>query len=476
MRYIYSLVFIALAASVFGQDNKWSLQECIDYAMKNNIAIKTSELQTQISEYSKTQAKLDLLPSLNASGTHGYNWGQTIDPFTNQFATRRVRTNSVGISSQVTLFGGFQKLNQIKKSEYDYKAAKASADQQKNDVALSIANFYVNVLFAQDLLEIAENQLEISQLQKDRIKKLVEVGQLPKSNLLDAESQLALDEATMVQRENDLALAYLSLYQVLQLQPDMKIEVEEPELLEVSSSFLSQNPLEIYKTAVENLPQIKASEFQVKSAEKSLDIAQGAALPSITARTSYGSGYSGNNRVLRSDADPTLAIDTIGIVANSMEEVVAPRIEFQDSDFRTKNFSDQLNDNINYSVSFSLVIPLFNGYGARTAVKQQRLNAQISNYQLQQTKNTLLQDIERAYADAKASLKSYEAAKKSKDAAEEAFKYADIRYTQNLINQVEFSNAKVRLSNALLELSRSKFDFIFKVKVLEFYKGEQISF
>ncbi len=476
MRIFFAISLVFISSALWSQDQKWSLEECINYAMENNIAIKTSELQTQISEYGKKQAKLNLLPTLNASGTHGYNWGQTIDPFTNQFATRRVRTNSIGLQSQVTIFSGFQRVNQIKQANYEYYASLSDAEKQKNDVALNIANAYVTVLFAKDLLQIAKNQQEISELQKDRIAKLVDVGQLPKSDLLDAESQLAADEASLVQRQNDLDLAYLSLYQILQLDPSNAIEIEQPEMLDVSSSFLSESPFSIYQSASKELPQIQASEFRVKSAETGLAIARGATLPRLTASGSVGSGYSGNNRVLQDDATPSLSIDTIGFTADNGTGVVAPRFTFEDEDFVTKNFQDQLEDNRNQSLNFSLIIPIFNGWSSRTAVKQQKLNTQIAKYQLQQTKNTLRQEIERAYADARASLKSFEAAKKSAEAAEEAFKYSNIRYTQNLINQVEFSNAKVRPSNAQLELSRSKYDFVFKVKVLDFYKGQNVSF
>lgn len=453
----------------------WSLKQCVEYAMENNLSIKQSDLRAQIAHHNQTQAKLNLLPTLNGSATHGYNWGQTIDPFTNQFATTRVRTNSLGVQSQLTLFNGFQRINQIKKSNYDFMASVADADRVKNDVALNIANAYVSVLFAQDLLEIAENQLEISRLQRERVSQLVITGNLPKSNRLDAEAQEALDEATLVQRENDLQLAYLSLYQILQLDPSQSILVEEPEMLEVSSSFLTEKPSGIYEMAVEDLPQIKAAKYRVKSAEKNLDIAQGGTLPRLTASGSYGSGYSGNNRILRDGAVPDDSSQvSLGFVQG--QEIVLSQPQFGDEDFKTKEFGDQLTDNLNQSLSFSLVVPLFNGYSSRTAVKQAKLNAAISNYDLQLAKNTLKQDIQRAYADAKAALKSFEAAKKSKAAAEEAFKYADIRYTQNLINQVEYSDAKVRLANAQLEQSRSKYDFIFKVKVLEFYKGQNISF
>ncbi len=474
MRILLVAAAFLLSFGAFAQE-KWSLEKCINYAMENNISIKQSELQAEIAGYSKQQAKLDLLPSLNGSGTHGYNWGQTIDPFTNQFATRRVRTNSVGFQSQVTLFNGFSLVNRVKQANYDFMASRADAEQMKNDVALNIANAYVSVLFAEDLLEIAQNQEEISQLQRDRVKQLVDAGQLPKSNLLDAESQLALDEASTVQRQNDLDLAYLSLEQILQLEPGKKILVEEPGQLEVNQSFLSNKPASIYENALERLPQVAASEYRVKSAERGLAISRAQLMPRLTASGSYGSGYSGNNRILREGATPNISFDSTGFTSGG-EAVFEPNISFEDEDFRTKSFVDQLDDNRNQSLNFSLVIPIFNGWSARTSVKQAKLQTAINNYQLQQTKNTLRQDIQRAYADARASYKSYEAAKKSSAAAEEAFKYADIRYTQNLINQVEFSNAKVRLANAQLEQSRAKYDYVFKVKVLDFYKGEAIAF
>ena len=467
------LVFVVLlfqSQMFFGQE-KWSLQKCISYAKENSIEAKQAYINVEQSKLANTQSKLNMLPSLNFQGSHGYNWGQAIDPFTNQFATKQVRTNSLGISSSITLFNGFQNVNSAKSAKYSYLASVEDSKRSINNLSLNVANTYLQVLFGKEFVTIAKNQVEMSQIQRDRIAKQVEVGQLAKSNLLDAESQLARDESALVSRENDLSLALLNLKQLMQLDASENVDIVELDLNTVKVNMLQDKASTIYEIASETMPEIKSAEYRLESAKMSRNVANGSRSPRLTLTGSYGTGYSGNNR--QPIGDPTIVPQEFGYTASG-ETVFVPNVEYNEG-FQTKSFENQVKDNLNQSLTLSLTIPLFNGYSSTTNYKREKLNYELSQLSLKQEKNTLRQTIQTSYNDALAAYRQYLASEKALNAQQESFTYTQLRYEQNISNQVEFSNAKLLLANSAAELSRSKYDFIFKVKVLEFYKGNELS-
>jgi len=455
---------------IFGQE-KWSLEQCISYAKENSIEAKQAFINVEQSKIANTQSKLNMLPSLNFQGSHGYNWGQAIDPFTNQFASKQVRTNSLGISSSLTVFNGFQNVNSAKRAKYNYLASVEDSKRSINNLSLNVANTYLQVLFGRELVIIATNQVEISAIQRDRIAKQYAVGQLPKSNLLDAEAQLARDESSLISRENDLRLATLNLKQLMQLDSDKEVDIEELDLSDLKVVMLQDKASAIYEIAEENMPEIKSAEYNLESAKMSRRVAMGAFSPRLTLTGSYGTGYSGNN--LQAVGSPTIIPQEFGYTSSG-ETVFIPNAIYEDG-YQTKSFERQVKDNLNQTLSLSLTIPLFNGYSSSTNYKRERLNYELSELNLRKEKNTLRQTIQTSYNDALSAYRQFVASEKALNAQQEAFTYTELRYEQNVSNQVEFSNAKLLLANSAAELSRSKYDFIFKVKVLEFYKGNELS-
>lgn len=470
------LIIITLAllpVTTFGQD-VWSLERCIKYALDNNIQIKQSELQVDLAERLKLQQKAEFLPSVNAQASNTYNFGQTIDPFTNQFANNQVRSSQLFMSGSLTLFNGFQNWNSAAQSHYDYLATIKDTEKMRNDVSLNIATAYLQILFGKELVKNAENQLEISKLQKDRIGKLVNAGQLSESNRFDIEAQFARDELQLVNAENSLNLFYLQLYQYLQLDINTEIEVETPGNINVDGALLATNADDVYKTAVTLMPEVKAQELRLKSADKAQNSAYGAMSPRLTLNASYGSGYSGNNKV--PVGSPTVSFVPVPFVDAQGNPVQFFTQSVSYPDFEPKSFNDQLKDNLNQSLSFTLTIPLFNGLATNTGIKRARINNMNQKLQFDAIRNSLQQTVQRAYNDALAAFKQYQAAEKLVIAQKESFKYADIKYQQNLINLVEYTDAKIKLSNAENDFIRAKYDYIFKTKVIDFYQGKNLSF
>lgn len=467
------IIGLALALSGFMAQAQevWSLSKCIEHAIENNIQVKQNMLSAELAKANYDQSIADMAPSLNAGASHGYNWGQRIDPFTNQFATNRVRSNNLGLSSSVTLFNGLQMQNTLKKNNLDLMASRYDVETMQNDIALNVATAYLQVLFSEELLAVAQNQLLITTNQLDRTKKLVDAGVLPEGNLFDIQAQLAGDELQVSNAENTRDLAYLSLRQLMNLSGTRTLTIEKPEIEVPADALAEVNPNQVYETALGNQPQIKSAETTVLSADKSLSIAKGTASPSITVTGSIGTGYSGLSRQVT--GYDIVTPSPTGITANgdsvyNFSDAIIPT-------FETTPFGEQLDQNLNENLTFNLNIPIFNGWQSRTAIARAKINQQSAQLALEASKLQLEQTIQQSHADAKAALKQYFASTKALEALEKSFEYAQKRFEVGLLNPTDFNETKTRLANAESEAVRAKYDYVFKLKVLDFYQGKPLT-
>jgi len=464
-------IFVLSSAAFSQQPSKtWTLKQCIDYALENNIRIKQNKLNIQLAEESLLQSKAAALPNLNGNAFHNYNFGRTIDPFTNEFATERVLSNSFSFSSNVTLFNGFQTVNTIKQSRLDFLASKYDVDKTSNDISLAIANNYLQILFSEELVGIARNQLGIIKQQLNRTKILVEAGSLAKGSLLDIEAQAAMDELQLVNAENQLELSYLSLIQLLDLDSINDFEIAKPDIDIPNESILNGTPGQIYLAALSVQPQIKSAEYRVESSIKGLSVAKGGKSPRLTVGGSFGTGYSD----ARKSITDTLSAFVVPIgYTQSGEDVLAP---FYDFNFETTPFNQQIDDNINQSFGFNLTIPIFNGLQTKTSIGRAKIAVKNAQYELQLQKNQLNKDIRQAYADARAALKKHQATAKTVSALQEAFNYTEQRFDIGMVTSVEYNDAKNKLMKAKSDLLQAKYDYVFKTKMLNFYQGKSLAF
>ena len=464
------LILILSSATFSQQSSKtWTLRQCIDYALENNIQIKQNELNTQLAEQTLLQSKATMLPNLNANAFHNYNFGRTIDPFTNEFASERVLSSSFSISSNVTLFNGFQTVNTIRQSRLDFLASKYDVDKTRNDISLAIANNYLQILFSEELVGIARNQLGIIKQQLNRTKKLVEAGSLAKGSLLDIEAQTALDELQLVNAENQLELSYLSLIQLLDLDSVNNFEIAKPDIDIPDESILIGTPGQIYGAALSIQPQIKSAEYRVESSLRGLSVARGGRSPRLSVGGSYGSGYSDARKSITTTS---IDVATIGYT-QSGEDVFA---FFNKYEYETTPFNKQIDDNINQSFGFNLSIPIFNGLQTKTSISRSVIAVKNAQYELQLQKNRLNKDIRQAYADAKAALKKFHATAKTVSALQEAFNYTGQKFDVGMVTSVEYNDAKNKLAKAKSDLLQAKYDYVFKTKVLNFYQGKSLAF
>jgi outer membrane protein len=434
--------FLFLSSSDSIAQDEWTLDRCISYALENNIQIKQSALQQESARLDKSQALAGMFPSLNASASYNANFGRSIDPVSNDFVSEQVNSNNYGVQSSVTLFNAFRLLNSFKQSQIDLLAAEYDLLGLSNDISMNIATAFMQVMFNEELLMVAQEQMDVTAEQLERTQKLVDAGSLPAGNLYDVQAQLASNELQVVNAENALSASLLTLKQMLNLQASESFKIERPDTEVPLETLEGRTVGTIYDHALNNWPQIKAREARLESARKGEKIAFATYTPSLSANGSVFTRWS-DATFLNIPADP---------------------------------YGTQLDQNLSESIGLSLSIPVFNGLRSRTSVAKSRLSTINAELQLQDQKNQLYSSVQQAYNDASASKRQFDASDKSVKATEQAFEYAKQRYDVGMMNTLEFNTASNNLTRSKSELLRSKYDYIFKMKVLDFYQGKPINF
>ena len=444
-------VFLICAMGCFSRisaQDSWTLEQCIKYAYDNNIQLKQQQLSILNAENDLFQSKLNLLPSLNASSNFTTSKGKVLDQNTFTIVDgETVNSLSGSISSEVSLFRGLQKKNTIDRNKYTLMASIENVEKYKNDLSINITLYYLQIIHSQEQLTVARNQLELTKLQVERTRALVEAGSSPQGELLDLESQAAREELQIVTAGNTLDLNLLDLAQLLDLETRTMFAIVTPDFSNIGISELVSSVDDIFATAETILPQVRGAEYTLEGAKKSLSIAKGARSPSLSLSGGYSTRYSSSASLY----DPI-----------TMDKISYP-------------FWDQLKDGVNSYISVGLSIPIFNGWQVNSGIKSAKINLQDSEYRLQLAKNTLYKEIQQAHADALAALKKYMSASKAVSSMEEAFRYTQERYEVGLMNFIDYSTAKTRLTSAQSDLIQAKFEYIFKIKVLDFYEGRPIT-
>jgi len=460
----------SMAQTAVPANQALTLEQCIDYALKNNISVKQTELNTEISKINLNQSEANLLPNLNGNASHSYNYGRTIDRFTNQFATQQVLSQNLSLSSDVTVFSGLQNINTIQEYKYSYLAGKQDIEKIKNDISLNIASQYLQILYNVEALSNAKNQMGIASAQVDRAKILVDNGAQARGTLLDLQSQLATEELNVTNAQNQLDISYLTLAQLMNMPSAEGLAIVKPTLDVANEAIATATPSQIYNTAITNLPEIKSADFKLKSADKGLKVAWGGLSPKLSFSAAYGTGYSGASKQLVGTPTITGAAPT-GDYTASGEAVYTPTYI---ANYETTPFKDQYNNNVNKSIGFYLTVPIFNRFQVKSSIdkaKIQKLNAELT---VESTKLTIQKNIQQAYADANAALKKYVASKKAQDAMQESFNYTEQKFNVGMINTTDYNTAKNKLIKAESDVLSAKYEYVFKTKVLDFYQGKPL--
>ena len=476
LRFTQSLLFLILCASgsVQAQTSSWPLDRAIAHAQDNNLQIRQGKLGLAGNDIDVQEARAAFLPNLNASSSHGYNWGQTIDPFTNQFATSRIRSNSLGFGSGITLYGGMANHLRLDQAEERRVAAEHDLESTRNDVALQVASAFLSLMFAEDALEIASLNVRTTETQVTRIRAFVDAGAAPESDLLDLQAQLASDQSSEVSAEGDVALARLQLAQSMRLSPEdaENLAIERPDISGFGSLPALPALERVLDWALTSFPEIMAGESRIRQQHIGLDLAKTVGLPRLSASWSYGSGFSGAAQ--EPVGDPSLEIFTIGITETSLEPVLSSALTY--NEYRTRPFSEQISSNVNQSLFFSLSVPIFNGWSVRNGVRRSEIGIEQTELTLDQTRQTLQQAVERAHRDARNATQTLAAAERAEASAKLAFDNAELRFEQGASTQVDYTQARNRYDSARLQALRARYDLIFRVAILDFYSGRGLRF
>lgn len=470
-RYI-CLLFVLLANQFLQAQEKWGLKKAVDYALENNISVKQQDVQARLQALTYEQSKLGLYPTLNFGNSVGLNTGRSIDRTTNQFTTQSIFFSGFSLQTNVDVFNFGAKKYSIAANRYSAQAAVASIEKLKNDIALNVAGGYLQALLNKQQIEISKVQVQQSAAQLSNTRKLVAAGSLPELNAAQFESQLAQDSANLITAIGNETKALLALKALLNLDAGVAFDIEAPNVEVIPLEPLaSLQPEAVYSLALKNLPQQRVNDLLLQSAIKNVSAAKAAMYPSLSMSASLQTNYSNaknNSQLLGSS---TNGFNPIGIVKGSTDTVVAPII-VPNYRFYAAPFGNQFTDNFSNGIGMNISVPIFNGGSARTGWKRAKLNVESYELQKQQDNLTLKQDIYSAYTDAITSLQTFNAATKAVDATQKAFDFAQKRYDAGLLNTIDLITTQNNLFNAKLQRLLAQFDHVFKMKVLEFYKGQ----
>lgn len=478
MKRCIKLVFCLFTCTVFfGKTvwaqtaEKWDLRKCVEYAMENNISVRQADVQSRIIALTYEQSKLSQYPSVNLQNSAGPQFGRSIDPSTNQFTNEKILFARHSLNVNLDLFNWFSKKNTIAANRFQAEAYVQGVEKAKNDIALNVANAYLQILLNSEQIKISDVQVKQSVEQLGNVKKQVDAGSLPELNLAEMEAQLANDSSTLITAQANYTLSILQLKALLNIDADKPFDVEIPpvELIPVEP-LADLDPAAVYLLATTNLPQQKINELNLQSAIKNVAAAKGTLYPSLSFFGGLDASYSDAQKLLpKNFVNTTVPIGFVEV--NGTDYIVNTQRELPTG--VTKNtYFRQLNNNFSQSIGLGLNIPIFNGGTARTNWKKAKLN--VTNVELQNELDakTLKQDIYQAHANAVASLQKFNAAGKSVETSQKAYDFAKKRFDVGLLNTIDLITNQNNLFRAKINKVSAQADYVFKMKLLEFYKGQ----
>lgn len=417
---------------VSAQEKKWTLDECVDYAIKNNISIKQSELDLKTSDVEKMEAIGGFLPTLNANANYSMNTGASINPVTNQFQNQTFKSFSAAANSNITLFNGLANWKTMQRSKLNQIANTYRLDKMKDDIALSVANSYLQILFNKEQLKVLISQNSITKDNLKRTQQLIDAGSLPAGDIFELQATDATQQQQIISTENTLLISKIALCQMLLIEDYETFDISD-DVIDIPLTDLSnETPQTILVKAKESVNDIKVALSNVDIAKKDLSISRSSYLPTLSGFVGYNTRWS--------ESTPF-------------------------------NFADQLSLFDGTAIGLQLNVSILNGFATRGRVQRAKINQERTEYQLKQAELDLESNVYQAYNDVINAKKSYEAAQKTLEARKQAFGFSKERYEVGLLNTFDFSQSSIALDNAQSEVLRTKYDYIFRTKILEFYFG-----
>ncbi|GGG18717.1 transporter [Dokdonia pacifica] len=473
MRKLFIICFsLFISVAGFAQNKKWTLQECVQYALDNNITIKQTQLDEETAAIEKKDAIGNYLPTLNGNASNNWNSGLTQNITTGVLETQTLRNSSYSITAGVRIFNGFRNKKALDRAELSRIAADYNIAKIKDDTALSVALAYLQVLLNKENLKTVVAQNQVTKEQVSRTQELVDGGVLPSGDLLEIKATDASERQRIVAAQNAVKISLINLAQLLAFDDYDNFEIEDTEYNILGEEILNTSPEVLLEKAKESRYDLKIVEQNLAIAKKDLELSKASLYPTINGFFNYNTRESGAPTFSQTVDPNNPSTDVpIGFVEGTNQTVFTtqPNILLQEGN--PTPFIEQLylNDGISYGVQLS--VPIFNGFSTRNNIKRSEVNVKRSEFQSEQARLNFESAVYQAYTDAKAAKESYEAAIAALTSQELAYEYAKLRYDVGRTNAFDFSQSKLRYDNAQVELTRSKYDYIFRIKVLELYFG-----
>jgi outer membrane protein len=468
--YFYIIVFVFAVSSSYSQAKKWTLEECVTYAVKNNIQVKLSELDEKSVEIDKKSAFGNFLPTVNANGTHAWNIGLNQNITTGILENQTTQNTSLGLNSGVTLYNGLQNQNRLRRANMSIIANQYQFSKIKDDIALNVANAFLQILFNKENLKVQKEQFSNTDKQLSRSTTLVDAGSIPRGDLLDIKATLASNKQNVILAENNLLLSKLSLAQLLQLADFQTFDIDETIAFDTKENgILLQKPEDIVKKAKETRYEVKIANSNLDLAQTDIKIAKGALQPRLSAFYSFSTRAGYQDRIVGVEPNLTNPFSTIGVVQATGQNVVQPNLSPVLG--KAAPVFDQFSDYKGHSFGLQMTIPILNGFSAKNNVERSKIALDRSKINLQQTELDLERNVYTAIANAKGAENAYESAKTTLDARQQATNYAKEKYAVGMMNSFDYNLSQSLLTNAQSEVLRTKYDLLFKIKIVELYFG-----
>jgi outer membrane protein len=458
---------VALLTIAASAQQKWSLQQCLQRADERNLAVRNAQLEADLADKAHDQAYWSYLPDLNAGATHGYNWGKSIDRYTNSFANERVRTNNFYLSSNLTLYNGGRKHNELKQADLNEQASLKGLEAARNDMRTEVVRNFLSVLGLKERVAAAEQQVAVTRDQLGRMQALLDAGRVARAELLDVEAQLATQEYTLTDLRNQRDQSVLALGQALRLDPAEQtgFDIEAPAISAITLTEPTATEEDVLRNVLTNNPAYAQADLTATSAEKSVSIARSGAMPSLMLSGSVGTGYSGRN--VEAVGSPIITQQQIGVTEGG-DAVYSPVLDF---DTRTRPFGSQLDDNLSESLVLQLNIPIFNNKTNSYAIDQARVRHEQAKNDLDSRRYGLQRDVQNALLAQRSAYRQYESARRGLDASEESMRYAQERFNSGTITALELSTATLRVQQSQADLINAKYSYLMAQKSLDILQG-----
>jgi outer membrane protein len=453
---------------MFGQSNisTLNLQECIDIALKNNLDFKSAELRAETANINFRQSKNALLPTLNGNFNIGKASGRSINPFTNSFINEELTFSNAGLRLGAVVFNGFQLINRWKQQKLNMKASEMEKEDAKYNLILNVTLTYLQVMNTKDLYVLAQNRLETTNEQLKRLKSMFEEEMANPSEYRDFQGLKANDEANLVSSKNNFEDAKLNLMSLLNIDTDFEVASID---MSIDLNTYSESFEDIYIQALQNMAIVKAGKFRLKASEKGVSVAKSLYVPEISLFANLNTNYSSAAQIFNDSGSSIVETGDFVTLDGQDYQVLSEQTSFTPENIA---YRDQFDNNLNSSAGIAVNIPIFNGFNAKNNVALEKIKKEEATIELERIKLQLRTAIEQTYKDMNAAFERYELLKQQAEAYQESMRINEVRFTNGVNNNVEYIISKNNLENARISLNNVKYEYLLRVKLLEYYTGQ----